>query len=51
MACNFYCCLLTQCEVLPTCCSGFPIATAYKRKLLLCDEQIQPPKRLVWICH
>jgi len=27
MACELYCCLLPQCEVLRTCRSGFPIAT------------------------
>jgi len=26
MACDFYCCLLPQCEALRTCRSGFPIA-------------------------
>jgi len=27
VACDLYCCLLPQCEVLRTCCSGFPVAT------------------------
>ena len=27
MACELYCCLLPQCEVLRICRSGFPIAT------------------------
>jgi len=32
MACELYCCLLPQCEALRICCSGFSIATVYKKK-------------------
>jgi len=31
MACELYCCLLSQCEALRICRSGFPIATLLKK--------------------
>jgi len=33
---DLYCCLLPQCEVLRTCCSGVPIATKW-----CCDQDVK----------
>ena len=38
MACDFYCCLLPQCEALHTCRSGFPIETGPTRGTLYPDQ-------------
>ena len=42
MACELYCCLLSQCEALRTCRSGFPIATITTRSARFDDAKRKP---------